>query len=185
MKHSNKEIEIKDGDYPIINDATGEVIDVFKKGDKITRGQQSEYAEKYEINFNKGAHFVKLYDDAVDVLRKHLTPTEFMLAIALEKYVSYKDCVLRSNGKVMTMQDIASGLDMDYGTVRRLISSLTKKGVVGIHKTGCIEKPSIMIKVITCNPYIYVRGNDVDKMAITLFEKSGWKKLLNGEFPTK
>lgn len=184
MKHS-KEIEIKDGDYPIINDATGEVIDVFKKGDKITRGQQSEYTEKYLTNFNKGESFVKLYDKTMSILRKNLTPTEFMLALSLAEYVSYKDCILRHNGKAMTMQDIADILDMEYSSVRRLVPSLTKKGVLGVHKTGCVENPKIMIKVITCNPFIYVRGNDIDRTAVGFFEKSGWNKLINDELPTK
>jgi len=179
MSRKTKEIEIKDGDYVIVNPNTGEFIDTYGEGDRIVHKEQDEYAQKYIINFNKGEPFVKLYDKAVDILRRKLSATEFMLAISLEKFVSYKDSILRHNGKIMNMQDIATELDLDYGTVRRQVSSLTKKGVLGIHKTGCVDNPKIMVKAITCNPYIYLRGNDINKMSVALFEKSGWDKLLN------
>lgn len=178
MKDIN-EINIEENDWAVVNPETGEIVNKLSEGDKIVRKEQSEYQQQYVINFNKGKSFVKLYDETLEILSERLTPTEFLLVVRLAKHVSYKDSILRYNGKIMTMQDISDTLKIDYGTIRRLIPSLVRKGILGIHKTGCAENPKLLIKAITCNPYIYVRGNDISKMAIGLFEKSGWDKILS------
>lgn len=170
-----KEIQINENEWAVI-DQNGEIVNKIREGDKIVRKEQTEYQQQYITNFNKGESFVKLYDKTISILRKKLTPTEFLLAFSLVEYVSYKDSILRCNGKIMDMQDISDKLEMDYSTVRRLVPSLVRKGILGIHKTGCAENPKLLIKAITCNPYVYIRGNDINRMAVALFEKSGWDK---------
>ena len=170
--------------YVMTND--GVITDEFHKGDSYTKHtkQAKENKAKFlqEENecqiFNEGVSFVKLYDDILDELRKNLTPSEFTFVISLAKHVSYKDCILRTNGnpngKFLAAKDISELLDVEDSRVRRLLSSLIKKGVLGRHQTGCKDRPDIMNKVITCNPYIFTRGNKVNTTILSLFQDSKW-----------
>jgi len=178
MSRKSKEIEIKDGDYVIVNPNTGEFIDTYGEGDKIVHKEQSEHLQKYITNFNKGESFVKVFDKYIPVLGKKLTNPEFGIVMRLIPYVSYQDNVLRNNKKVLTIQEISELMDMKYDYGRKIIASLIKKGVLGIHKTGCIDKPKVMIKTIVANPYIFVRGIEINRVVAGLFEKTGWDKIL-------
>lgn len=170
----------------VVDATTGTITDTFRYGDsykKLTKENKKkvlEYlAKKNEcVDFNKGASFVKLYDDILEELNKYLTNAEFNFTIRLARHVSFKDCILRTNGnpngKILDAKDIASLLNMDDSNVRRLISSLIKKGVLGRHVTGCKSNSSKKIKTITCNPFIFTRGNKINNTAIALFMDSRW-----------
>lgn len=165
---------------------TGEITDVFFYGDSYKKYQKEDrkkvlefLAQKDEtVSFNEGVSFIKLYDDVLEELSKYLTASEFNFAIRLAKHVSYKDCILRTNGnpngKVLDAKDIAALFEMDDSNVRRLISALIKKGVLGRHTTGCKDDPTNKIKAITCNPFIFTRGNLINTTAIALFANSRW-----------
>lgn len=170
----------------VVDANTGEITDTFMYGDsykkstKENREKAREFLAQKDnyVNFNTGVSFVKLYDDVLEELSEHLTNAEFNFTIRLAKHVSFKDCVLRSNGnpngKVLDAKDLAVLMNMDPSTVRRLISSLIKKGVLGRHITGCKDDPTRNFKAITCNPYIFTRGNKVNKTALSLFADSRW-----------
>lgn len=134
-------------------------------------------------DFNKGESFVKLYDYVVPELRKRLTPSEFVFAISLSNYVSYNDCILREtshgNSRVIDAKDLSELLDMDYSVVRRIVSSLKKKGVIGQHETGSInrELDTKMKKVYTVNPFIYFRGVDINETVKEFYKDTGWNEL--------
>ena len=51
---------------------------------------------------------------------------------------------------------------------------LLKKGVLGRHTTGCKDDPTKKFKTITCNPFIFTRGNKINNTAISLFMDSRW-----------
>ncbi len=171
----------------VLNPETGEITDSFREGDsykKYTREDKEKIRnflkEKDECEpFNEGVSFVKLYDDILDDLGEYLTTGEFSFAIRLAKHVSYKDCILRTNGnpngKILNVQDLAALMKTDPTVVRRYVSSLVKKGVLGKHVTGCRDNPNIQIKAITCNPYIFSRGNKLNPTAVSLFANSRWK----------
>ena len=170
----------------VVNADTLEITDTFKYGDSYKKKTKEDkkkilefLAEQEEcIEFNKGVSFVKLYDDILEELSKYLSGSEFNFTIRLAKHVSFKDCVLRtngnSNGKILDAKDIAALLEMDDSNVRRLISSLVKKGVLGRHTTGCKDDPSKQFKTITCNPFIFTRGNKINDTAMSLFVNSRW-----------
>ena len=170
----------------VVNVATNTVTDTFRYGDSYKKKTKEDKKKILEflaeqddcIEFNKGENFVKLYDDILEEVSKHLSLAEFNFAIRLAKHVSYKDCILRTNGnpngKILDAKDIAALLEMDDSNVRRLISSLVKKGVLGRHTTGCKDDPSKQFKTITCNPFIYTRGNKINNTAISLFMNSRW-----------
>ena len=160
----------------VIDVETGEIIDEICEGDKIVHPKEKKDDELIH-NFNQGKNFVKLYL-GVNELRKHLTPGEFTIAISLADFVCYDDCILRKgghgNGKILTLNELAEEMDVNYDTLRKTIASLTKKGVVGIHKTGCKDKPNTLLKAITVNPYIYTKGTNVNKTIAALFSESKW-----------
>ena len=170
----------------VVNVATNTVTDTFRYGDSYKKKTKEDKKKILEflaeqddcIEFNKGENFVKLYDDILEELSKHLSLAEFNFAIRLAKHVSYKDCILRTNGnpngKILDAKDIAALLEMDDSNVRRLISSLVKKGVLGRHTTGCKDDPSKQFKTITCNPFIFTRGNKINDTAMSLFMNSRW-----------
>ena len=104
----------------MVDATTGNITDTFYYGDsykKLTKENKKkvlEYlAEEDEcITFNEGVSFVKLYDDILDELNKHLSLAEFNFTIRLAKHVSFRDCILRTNGnphgKILNAKDIAS-----------------------------------------------------------------------------
>lgn len=145
---------------------------------------KKEYEETHIMNFNKDKKFVKLYTDGLPILKEHLTPTEFMFTILLAEFVTWEDCILRAtsngNSHVINAKEIAELLNMDYGVVRRLISALKRKGVIGKHETGSIL-PNADIKannVYTANPYIFFKGINVNSTVATFYQNSGWQQLL-------
>lgn len=169
----------------IVSVDTGEILDEINEGDRLRKitSEQTEYVSSHIINFNKEELFVKLYIHAVSVLRKYLTPTEFMFAMSLVEFVSWEDCILRNgthgNNHIIDSKELAKLLEMDESVVRRLISSLKKKGVIGKHETGTIlnNSDSKVKSVYTVNPYIYFRGINVNKSVEAFYAESGWKDM--------
>ena len=145
--------------------------------------ERNKYLDSHIMKFKDGDVFVKFYVEAIPLLRKHLTPSEFVFAVSIAEFVSWQDCVLRKgthgNNHIIDMKEMAELLDMDYGVVRRLVSSLKKKGVIGKHETGTIleDSDSKMKTVYTVNPHIYFRGVDVNKTVASFYEDSGWDKM--------
>ena len=164
----------------ILCETTGctEIIDNSKTESEKKR---LEYIESHVMSFNKGEKFVKLYDETIKILRKNLTPSEFMVAISLAEYTSYEDCIIKQgghgNGHDMNMNDLAEELGIEYTRISKIIKSLIQKGVIGRFETGNTYDNKLR-KVYIANPYIYFRGNNVNKSVANYFSNSGWKELL-------
>ena len=185
-KSKLKETENEEIAAYMIDAESGNITDTFMYGDSYKKYSKENKKKILEflaqedecVNFNEGVSFVKLYDDILEELNKYLTNSEFNFTIRLARHVSYKDCILRTNGnpngKILDAKDIAALLEMDDSNVRRLISSLIKKGVLGRHTTGCKDDPTKKFKTITCNPFIFTRGNKINNTVISLFMDSRW-----------
>lgn len=143
--------------------------------------KQKEFLEKYDPHFNKGARFVKLYDGVLELLTQKLTKAELVFMFKLVRLVSYEDGILRTgghgNGVILDLDDIAEIIGENYKNCSKLMNGLIKKGVIGKHQTGCIEKPDILVKCYTFNPYILNRGVKMNRTILALFENSGWNNL--------
>lgn len=160
--------------YTIV-DANGVIVDYIYEGDKVKHQDEKNPLDEKYFGFNKDKNFVKLYS-GISELKKRLTDREFAVAIALSDFVCYDDCCLREgghgNGSILTMKDLAEKLDMTYDNIKKILLSLRKKKILGIFLTGKNDK------TITVNPYIFTRGNNVNKTVITYFENSEWQDLL-------
>ena len=172
----------------VVDAETGEIIDHLHSGDNVKHTTTNNKDEvHYTSSFRQGDNFVKLYDDVVPELRKHLTPSEIIFAISLAPYAAYNDCILRKTGhgnsKVLDAKDISELLNMDYSVTRRLISSLKKKGVMGQHETGSINKDidTRLKKVYTINPYIYFRGTTINDTIKEFYSDTGWANIISNQ----
>lgn len=172
-----KDIKLEENDFAIVNPQNGELVGKISEGDRILSNKQNEHEKEYIANFNRGETFVKVYDKYIPVLGQKLTNPELGIVMRLLPYISYQDNILRNNKKVLTTQEISELLGMKYDYTRKIISSLIKKGVLGVHKTGCIDKPKVLIKTLVANPYIFVRGTEINRIVAGLFEKTGWDKI--------
>ena len=160
--------------YTIV-DSNGVIVDYIYEGDKIKRQDDKNPLDEKYFGFNKDKNFVKLYS-GISELKKRLSDREFAVAISLSDFVCYDDCCLREgghgNGNILTMKDLADKLDIKYNNLKVILLSLRKKKILGVFITGKNDK------TITVNPYIYTRGNNVNKTVITYFENSEWQELL-------
>lgn len=151
----------------------GVVIEYIYVGDKIVHPNDDHPLNHTYYDFNKEKKFVKLYS-GTSMLKQHLTDREFSLAMALADFVCYEDCCLKEgghgNGAPLTTKDLAEKLNMNYNTLKEIMLALKKKEVLGVFTTGGN-------KVITINPYIYTRGNRVNKTVIAYFKKSKWANI--------
>lgn len=77
-------------------------------------------------------------------------------------------------GRILDAKTLSELMDIPYKTLYRHINSLMKKGIIAITKVGNKDNPDELIEVYVANPNIYLRGCDVNKTALGLFEKSGW-----------
>ena len=142
--------------------------------------KKKEFLEKYDPNFNKGARFVKLYDGVLELLTQKLTKAELVFMLKLIKFVSYDDGILRmgghGNGVILNLDDITTAIGENYKNCNKLMNGLIKKGIIGKHQTGCVEKPDILIKCYIFNPYILNRGVKMNRTILALFENTGWRR---------
>lgn len=163
----------------IVDVETGEILDCINDGDKVVHKKEPS---DIIYNFNNGRMFVKMYHEVLLSLRHDLTPAEGWFLTLLSNYICYQDCCLRRggrpNGEAFNIKTLASELEYEYPTTRRLVSSLMTKGLLGYFATGSKDKPnakSLSIKLIVVNPYVFTRGNKVYKSVAHLFSDSGWR----------
>lgn len=134
-----------------------------------------------KVLFQKEEHFVKFFYRVLPRLLDELSNQEVKVFLALMPYVSYEDCVLRRTGRgnseILTMKSISEVTGIDYSRIRKILPVLERKGVIGHHVTGSILEghDGEKTKVYTVNPFIYFKGNCVNKMVYEFYQKSGWK----------
>lgn len=177
----------------IVDTQSGEIENEIYSGDRLSirREKQDDYKENHVINFNNGKSFVKIYDEVVPILEKYLTLPEFKFVICLTPHVSFEDCIIRKThdrtSKILGMKDIAEIHGYKYDYVRKIMSSLIRKGVIGKHETGAILKNADIKKntVYTVNPYIYFRGSDMITPVHSFYSSSGWEELISKDGDTR
>ncbi len=159
----------------IVDKETGKIVDEIRAGDKyqIIRDEKIKFLAKQSelIEFLPNARFVKVYTDPLHELKKSLSGAEMMFIIELLEFISYETGILQhSNGRPLKRTTIAEITNMDVKSVDRVIKSLTKKEVLGKHKTG----KDVCFSV---NPYLFCRGKMVSKTLLKLYERSRWANI--------
>lgn len=157
----------------------GEILNEIYAGDKIIRQEQDEYKKTHIIGFKKKEAFVKVFTDPITALFKELPTKEFAVTMALMPFISYTDGILRYNGKTADGKMISDILGENYDTFKRIITSLIKKDIL-----KRVERPSDTYanktkKCLVVNPYIFLRGQDIEKDIVKLFSESKWANINN------
>lgn len=160
----------------IVDTLTGEVVNDIRVGDRfsITRSSQLEHLSKQYANesFIPDAKFIKVFIDPLHELKKALTSAELTFLIDLIGYISYESGILQyANGNSLSRSDISDITNVEMRWVDTLLASLIKKQVLGKHRTG----KSVCF---TANPYLFCRGQKVNKTLKKLYEKSKWATLI-------
>jgi hypothetical protein len=111
----------------VLDDNTGVILGEIYEGDKIVTPKQQEYTNKYITNFQKKEAFVKVFTNPITTLFKELPTKEFAVAMAIMPFISYKDGILRYDGKIADIKIISEQLGENYDVFRKIIASLIKK----------------------------------------------------------
>jgi len=172
-------------DYGVIDTTTGELKS--ESGDaanlvmrKITVEELFEEPEieNNEVRFMDDTTYIRSFRGNGVFFRQLLTAEETQLALFLQDFVCYNDCILRTNGNKqgnpLTLDMLASMYGLKYDTFRKIMSSLKNKEVVAYHKSGSASPEKNRMKCITLNPYIFCRGMEVDKWISDYFSNSQW-----------
>mgnify|MGYP000737616463 FL=1 len=172
-------------DYGVIDTTTGELKS--ESGDaanlvmrKITVEELFEEPEieNNEVRFMDDTTYIRSFRGNGVFFRQLLTAEETQLALFLQDFVCYNDCILRTNGNKqgnpLTLDMLASMYGLKYDTFRKIMSSLKNKEVVAYHKSGSASPEKNKMKCITLNPYIFCRGMEVDKWISDYFSNSQW-----------
>lgn len=184
MAKTNKTVYLSE-DYGVIDTTTGELKS--ESGDtanlvmrKITVEELFEEPEieNNEVRFMDDTTYIRSFRGNGVLFRQLLTAEETQLALFLQDFVCYNDCILRTNGNKqgnpLTLDMLASMYGLKYDTFRKIMSSLKNKEVIAYHKSGSASPEKNKMKCITLNPYIFCRGMEVDKWISDYFSNSQW-----------
>lgn len=153
--------------YIITND--GEIVDKISEGDRIVRANS---VEKFNdtIEINKSDNFIKVYTKCLFEISSEITGAESVLLMFLLQYLQYQTGILtHSNGALLTREYIMSDTKQSQRTIDRSLEGLIKKRILGKHRTG-------KTVCFTVNPFIFMKGNRVNKTLAKFFENSKWNK---------
>ena len=176
-----------DDEHKVLNTETGEFhcsdseTLVFRKITVEELFNEPE-AEKEDLRFMDDTTYIRNFRGNGVLFRELLTPQETQLALFLQDFVCYNDCILRKNGNKqalpLTIEDlyVLYGGGLKFGTFRKQMGSLRKKEVIAYHNSGTPELDNKM-RCITLNPYIFCRGMNVDKWISEYFSNSQWAKV--------
>jgi len=155
----------------------GEILGEIYEGDKIVRKEQDEYKRKHYISFQKKEAFVKVFTNPITDLFKELPTKEFAVAMAIMPFISYSDGILRYEGKIIDGKEISDLLGENYETFKRVITALIKKGVLNRVVRPSDTYANKTKKCLVVNPYIFLRGQDIEKDIVNLFSDTRWANI--------
>ena len=176
MKKTNeKEPERVQVGYAVSMD--GEIMHGLYEGDKIVHPKQDEYKRTHIIGFKKKEAFVKVFTNPIVALFKELPTKEFAVTMAIMPFISYSDGILRYNNKIADGKVISDVLGENYDTFKRIITSLIKKDVLKRVVRPSDTYANKTKKCLVVNPFIFLRGQDVEKEIVDLFSGSKWANV--------
>lgn len=154
----------------MVEPGTGEVLGEIYEGDRILRKRSEEYL-KSTVEILKDEPYTKIFSRVMFRLASTLTGAELQMTYFLMQYISYASGILmHSNGKPVTRHFIARETGMSERTVDRILQGLKEKQVIGKHVNGRDVH-------YTVNPWIFMRGNRINRTLYEFFKNSRWAKV--------
>ena len=108
-------------------------------------------------------------------LFQELTTKEFAVAVVISSFVS-DDGIVKHNGKEVTGKDICNMLGDNYETFNRVITKLTRKGILGRVRIEDEFFRFRELKHFCANPNIY-DVNNPKKEIVEHFKKYKWDDM--------
>ena len=108
-------------------------------------------------------------------LFQELTTKEFAVAVVISSFVS-DNGIIKHNGKEVTGKDICNMLDDNYETFNRVITKLTRKGILGRVRIPDEIFKFHELKHFCVNPFIYDVKNP-KKEIVEHFKKYKWDDI--------
>lgn len=162
-----------DETYSLINNETGEIEAKVEYGCSIVVNAMDD---EYVHNFGKGKQFVKIWEGASIMMTKlKVSDRALGLCFKLVPYVSYKTGALKNGDEYLSIISLAKLLNYEEQAMRRLINELIDYSIIAISYTGD-GKGKKRTKTMIANPYVFVRGNTVEKtLRDDIFRNSPFK----------
>lgn len=145
-------------------------IEEFQSEDDVDENEAQPFMNEFT--------FIKSFRGNGIMLTEKLTPPEVYAVVFLTDFICYKDCVLRKNGNLnghaLDVRELSNLIGIKYETFRKTMGSLKKKGVIGYHSTG---SEGNLVKLITVNPYIFLRGCKIQPWIANFYANTEWANL--------
>jgi hypothetical protein len=160
---SSKIKEIYDTENKVVVDrSTGEIVDCIKKGDYIRRKETTDYLNE-TVLINEHRQFTKLFLD-IRYIAKDLRGASLAVAIVLQSYIRYtSNIVSYSNGKPIMNEDIIEITNYSKPTITKCMDELVSNKVFARVMVGHYYQ-------YYANPYIFCRGQRVNKTLVDMFK---------------
>ena len=151
---------------------TGEVLYGLREGDsiKVDRREQKEYRNNHrKIKENVG--FVKMFRDSLDLLLdENFTSAEYKIILTATLYIDYNSGLLVEDKICIDKKRFRELVGISENTFDTGISKLAEKKIIGIAKVG--RNNTYLV-----NPFIFMRGKDINNTLYKLFKNSKWNTL--------
>ena len=189
MEKTKKTVYLSE-DYGVIDTTTGELKS--ESGDaanlvmrKITVEELFEEPEieNNEVRFMDDTTYIRSFRGNGVLFRQLLTAEETQLALFLQDFVCYNDCILRTNGNkkgnILTVENLADEYGMKYDAFRKIMTALRKKQIIDYHDKNTVETTKGIIdkRCITFNPFVKCRGKKVDDYIIDHYSSTLWAEV--------
>ena len=143
MKTLNKKTFTLNGtEWELLNNITGELPlesdeKLLERVIKVYEFYEDDSKEPDDSFFGTENTFVRDFRGNGKLFRMLLTPQEIALLTFLTDYISYNDCILRTNGNrkgnILSVEDLAKEYGMNYDAFRKLMAKLRKKQIIDYH----------------------------------------------------
>lgn len=189
MKTLNKKTFTLNGtEWELLNNITGELPlesdeKLLERVIKVDEFYEDDSKEPNDSFFGTENTFVRDFRGNGKLFRMLLTPQEIALLTFLTDYISYNDCILRTNGNrkgnILSVEDLAKEYGMNYDAFRKLMTKLRKKQIIDYHDKNTLSTTVGIIqqRCITFNPYVKCRGKKIDNYVIEHYSSTLWASV--------
>lgn len=146
-------------------------VDLWE-GDRVIRKKTSDYLKNNVVNFRKdekGAEFVKLFVNEMDYLTSSvLKDNEVALLMRLTKHICYKSCCIVVNGRREDSAPLKQTDILGLSNKSKSNASVALKGLLDNNVLAEVKRDN-KSKMYFINPYLFLRGKDIEYMALKIF----------------
>lgn len=160
----------------LVDPTNGEILNNVYEGDKIQRKQSTEYFKKQiewkESKKDEGGTFEEWAMDSyfkgnineLKLINDELSMTEAGFLHKMIPYINYKHCCLcHSNGKDISIENMAEITGLTERSVYRVVDDLRKKDI--LYKGKNSEGYQFYV-----NPWLFIKGDAINVVLKNMFK---------------